>query len=174
MNDNDGIKEIHVFYSKYYRILVLYAIKIVADTALPEDIVQAAFTKMLENKADFHHELSARAYIYTAVHHLCLDTLKHQSVVNGFHLSPDAFVSPPDEETMDRNEVWRRVLEKIDSMPPRQREVFLLLMEGNKVKDIAKMMNVSENTVKMQKKRGLSALRQQLSDKDFSFVLLTL
>ena len=75
---------------------------------------------------------------------------------------------------MDRNEVWRRVLEKIDSMPPRQREVFLLLMEGNKVKDIAKMMNVSENTVKMQKKRGLSALRRQLSDKDFSFVLLTL
>jgi RNA polymerase sigma-70 factor (family 1) len=174
MNDTDGIKEIHVFYSKYYRILVLYAVKIVADTALAEDIVQAAFTKMLENKADFHHELSARAYIYTAVHHLCLDTLKHQSVVNGFHLSPDAFVSPPDEETMDRNEVWRRVLEKIDSMPPRQREVFLLLMEGNKVKDIAKMMNVSENTVKMQKKRGLSALRQQLSDKDFSFVLLTL
>lgn len=95
-------------------------------------------------------------------------------MVNGFHLSPDAFVSPPDEETMDRNEVWRRVLEKIDSMPPRQREVFLLLMEGNKVKDIAKMMNVSENTVKMQKKRGLSALRRQLSDKDFSFVLLTL
>lgn len=172
MNDNDGIKEIHVFYSKYYRILVLYAIKIVADTALAEDIVQAAFTKMLENKADFHHELSARAYIYTAVHHLCLDTLKHQSVVNGFHLSPDAFVSPPDEETMDRNEVWRRVLEKIDSMPPRQREVFLLLMEGNKVKDIAKMMNVSENTVKMQKKRGLSALRRHLSDKDFSLVMM--
>ena len=41
-------------------------------------------------------------------------------------------------------------------------------------KDIAKMMNVSENTVKMQKKRGLSALRRQLSDKDFAFVLLTL
>ena len=75
---------------------------------------------------------------------------------------------------MDRNEVWRRVLEKIHTMPPRQREVFLLLMEGNKIKDIAKMMNVSENTVKMQKKRGLSALRRQLSDKDFAFVLLTL
>ena len=78
MNDNDDIKEIHVFYSKYYRILVLYAVKIVADTAMAEDIVQAAFTKMLENKADFSNELSARAYIYTAVHHLCLDTLKHE------------------------------------------------------------------------------------------------
>lgn len=175
MNDNDDIKEIHVFYSKYYRILVLYAVKIVADTAMAEDIVQAAFTKMLENKADFSNELSARAYIYTAVHHLCLDTLKHKSVVDGFLLSSaDTIVPAPDEDVMDRNEVWRRVLEKIHTMPPRQREVFLLLMEGNKIKDIAKMMNVSENTVKMQKKRGLSALRRQLSDKDFSFVLLTL
>ena len=170
MND-DGIRLFHLFYRKYYRILVLYAVKLGTDTAVAEDIVQAAFTKMLENGINYDQELPARAYIYTAVHHLCLDTLKHRSVVNGaLFPSNDLLANDPDEEIMDHDEVLRRVLDMIESMPPRQREVFLLLMQGKTMQDIARMMQVSENTVKMHKKRGMKTLRQKLSGRDLCLI----
>lgn len=163
------------FYMKYYRILVLYAIRLVSDLSIAEDIVQDAFSNIWERHLSFESELSARSYLYSTVHHLCLDTRKHQGVVAEFEsqVSGDASLTTPDDEEMDKDEVLRRVLEMIDRMPVRQREVFLHLMEGKKAKEIAEMMNISENTVKMQKKRGIDLMRQKLDKNSFSlFVAL--
>ena len=51
----------------------------------------------------------------------------------------------------------------VDSLPPRQRDVFLKLIEGKRLREIAKEMNVSFETVKTQKARGLDTLRKQMN-----------
>ena len=37
-------------------------------------------------------------------------------------------------------------------------------MDGMKVKEIAKVLNVSENAIKMQKKRAYSVIREELGE----------
>lgn len=163
----------HEFYMKYYRIVVLYALKLVNDQSLAEDIVQEAFSTIWERQLSFESELSARSYLYTSVHHICLDTRKHQDVVAQFESNATSTIIPlaPSEEDMDKDEVLLKVLEMIDRMPERQREVFLHLMEGKKAKEIAEIMHISENTVKMQKRRGIDFLRKKLDADCFGILV---
>lgn len=169
-------KRFHAFYMKYYRIVVVYALRIIADQVIAEDIVQDAFSNIWERHLHFDTELSARSYLYTTVRNLCLDAQKHESVVLDYknNAAKTTSITTPDEDYMDKDEVLRRVLEMIDAMPSRQREVFLHIMEGKKAKEIAEMMNISLNTVKMQKRRGIDAMRQKLDPEAFGIMLIIL
>ena len=52
----------------------------------------------------------------------------------------------------------------VSGLPEQQREILLLCMKGEKVKEIAAKLGISENTVKTQKKRAYHFLREQLSE----------
>ena len=57
-------------------------------------------------------------------------------------------------------------------MPPRQREVLLMVMKGHKNKEIAGALDMAVETVRTYKKRAVAFLREQL-DKD-AFMLLVM
>ena len=63
------------------------------------------------------------------------------------------------------------LFEAIDSLPKKQREIFLLTMKGKKNSEIAEAMNISVNTVKSQKKSGLEKLRDRLTPESFMLFL---
>ena len=67
-----------------------------------------------------------------------------------------------DEESPDREELIRQLLLSIDNLPPKQREVFLLSVKGKTSEEIAQEMNISPETVKKQRQRGLKRLREML------------
>ena len=52
----------------------------------------------------------------------------------------------------------------IESLPDRQRSVFLLAIEGKKNSEIAETLHISEDTVKTHRKRGMATLREKMSD----------
>ena len=49
-------------------------------------------------------------------------------------------------------------------MPEQQKEIILLSMKGLKVKEIAASLELSENTVKTQKKRAYQFIRKELGE----------
>ena len=49
-------------------------------------------------------------------------------------------------------------------LPEQQRDILLRSMKGEKVKDMAEKLGVSENTIKTQKKRAYAFVREQLGD----------
>ena len=49
-------------------------------------------------------------------------------------------------------------------LPKQQRDILLRSMKGEKVKDMAEKLGVSENTIKTQKKRAYAFVREQLGD----------
>ena len=49
-------------------------------------------------------------------------------------------------------------------LPEQQKQILLRSMKGERVKEIADKMNISENTVKTQKKRAYAFVREQLDD----------
>ena len=113
-------------------------------------------------------ETELRSFLYTSVRNRALDYLKHRHVEQSFidkakDKAPAYILNANDEEDFFSDEIFRRLFRHVDSLPPRQRDVFLKLIEGKRLREIAKEMNVSFETVKTQKARGLDTLRKQMN-----------
>lgn len=166
-------------YDKYYKILVMYALRLVDDRDSAEDIVQEVFGNIWERKLDFDSDDSIRLYLYTSVKNSCLNQNKHKTVSSDYASNVqndrDSYVTGDgNDEGIERAEVLRRIMQLIDSMPSKQKEVFLRLMEGKKLREIAEELHVSESTVKAQKYRGLAMIKNQLGkDAVLLFMLIT-
>ena len=52
----------------------------------------------------------------------------------------------------------------ITRLPEQQRDILLRSMKGERVRDMAEKLGISENTVKTQKKRAYAFVREQLGD----------
>ena len=79
-----------------------------------------------------------------------------------------------DENALFGPEVYRMLLEMVESLPQRQREVFMLAMEGRRNAEIAEQLEISLNTVKVLKRRALTTLKEKASDKNLSAILVVL
>ena len=61
-----------------------------------------------------------------------------------------------------KEELYERLFSVVDELPPRCREVFLLHLDGKKNEEIAELLNISLLTVKTQKKKAMSYIRERL------------
>lgn len=50
----------------------------------------------------------------------------------------------------------------LDELPSQQRQIMDLCLQNRKVKEIADLLSVSENTIKIQKKRAYAYIRERL------------
>lgn len=158
----------HWLYREYYKSLVAHAMRLIGDAPCAEDIVEELFVHIYDTRQTFTSFQALRNYLYSSVYHRCIDNLRHNKTVNLFAQDPtlrgEAMTEEEDDEASFREEFYRRLFKVIDSMPPRQRAVFVAAMEGKSNKEIALELGVSVDTVKTQKKRGMKTLREEMSD----------
>lgn len=154
-------------YDNFYRALVAYACQYVAQP-VAEDAVQELFSVLWERRPAFRSLPQLTSYLYTSMHNLAVNHLRHLSVHASYkqsiadHLEEFLLVDDV-SEVYNKEEVYRRLMAAVDRLPPRQREVFVLCMEGKKNREIAAQLDISAETVKVQKRRAINALREQLS-----------
>ena len=134
-----------------------------------EDIVQDVFSAMWEKKIPFENLSQFRVYMYNAVRNRSLKQVaknKHIEVsIDNSDISSEEFhLLPSGEEDFYSEEIYRRMILAIESLPDRQRSVFLLAIEGKKNSEIAETLHISEDTVKTHRKRGMATLREKMSD----------
>lgn len=127
-----------------------FARRIVGNGAVAEDLVQQAFTKMLERAGNAH---ANRAYVAKAVRNLALNHLRDtgrrgEFTASDFDLENAADLAPsPEIVVLFRSEL-RRLLEAIATLPPRRREAFVLhRIERLSYDETAARMGISRNTV---------------------------
>ena len=129
------------------------ALRITLNPAESEDIVQETMIKVWNRRDQWDH--------------LALDKMKRmdnqsQSLNEGEHDAPDnSYTSNPEEQAMqqDRIALIRRL---IDSLPEKQRSVMQLRdFEGKSYKEIANIMAISEDQVKVNIFRARQAIRQK-------------
>lgn len=159
-------KTIGMLYDRYYRALVAYGCQFV-EKVIAEDIVQETFSVSWERQPKFGSTAQLSTYLYTTVHNMALNHLRHQAVCNNYRQGiidnlQEFMLVDDTSETFSKEEIYRQLFLAIDQLPPRQREVFLLSMEGKKNKDIAEQLQISAETVKVQKRRAISHLREEL------------
>ena len=157
--------EFKAFFDLYYPSLCSFALNILEENSYVEDVVQEAFIKLWEKSADFSCEEAAKSFLYISVKNKCLNylehtkvTIKHAEIIKQINNNGEINNRIIEEET------HRLIYNSIDQLPDRCKEIILLSINGLKNNEIGKELNISENTVKTQKKIAYKYLKIKLKD----------
>lgn len=158
----------------WYRPLCVYALHYLEDIGQAEDTVQECYLRLWEKSSGICGTVPAsgmpenpKAYLYSAVRNRCLDIIrkrKSSGECNGVSLDgiQDAEVLICTDETLQEDSVTEaRLWTAIDSLPEKCREIFLMAKrDGLKYEEIARELDISENTVRNQVSKALRILKE--------------
>jgi RNA polymerase sigma-70 factor (ECF subfamily) len=146
-----------------------YAYRIFRDRHIAEDVSQELFLKLYRNASRYEPAGKFTTYFYKVLNNLCLDTLRrmHRKSLPDFQSfeNPvlDGMPEPHERTAPDAaartSEERRLVREAIRKLPPMQRQVIVLReLEELKYREIADVLDLSLNEVKVLIHRGRKAL----------------
>ena len=166
-----------VLYKHFYRALVAYSDRMVSNRFIAEEIVQNTFLKMWQKHNLFQNEAALKRYLYNSVRNGSISHLRHEqvdrrrinSVVKEFS---EMGIDTQGDPALQREEIFRQLLRAIDSLPARQKEIFLLSVEGKSSSEIADELGIKPESVKKQRQRGFARLRELLRPEDFLLLVL--
>jgi RNA polymerase sigma-70 factor (ECF subfamily) len=158
-------KRFKSIFDEHYKPLCAFGYRYVEDTFVTEDMIQEVFGSLWEKRSDFNHEKAIKAFLYTSVRNKCLNHLKHKAVLQKheerliYELESESFFT----HHVIEEETFNQLYMEIEHLPNAAKKVILLALKGLKNKEIAKTLDISENTVKTQKKIAYSKLKKKLS-----------
>lgn len=165
----------HLLFRMYYKALVGYAQSIVSSADDAEDVVQDLMAFMAGHAPSFDSRQSLERYLFVSVRNRSINHLRQRHAEE----SPDAV--PPlasddagDDEWLLMEQLYQRLFATIDLLPPRSREVLLLVAQGKGNKEIAEALGMSVQTVKTHKKRAMAFLRGRMGGRVSDDTLLSL
>ncbi len=175
---NETAFSIEVIFREYYTRLCHFAWQMLHDKEEVEDIVQDAFMAYWNNKhviAD--NDIAIKNFLYTSVRHACYNLLRREKVEQRFQAlhHEDEVEESQVLAKIIRAEVMDEIHKIIQSMPAGCQEVFRLgYLEGLTNPQIADQLDISVNTVKTQKQRGLKIVKGKLNPELFVFLAVFL
>lgn len=173
------MKEFYAFslenlFKQYYPRLCHFAWQLLGDKELSEDVVQDAFMAYWKNReAILENEVAIKNFLYSSVRNSCLNAFRRSKVMERYHQlhQEEAFEESQVMAKIIRTEVMDEILNVMQTLPEGCKEVFRLgYLEGLSNPQIAKQLEISVNTVKTQKQRGLNVLRAKLNPEFFALI----
>ena len=166
--DQAAFRQVYIY---FYRRLYQFALAIVKVREASEEIVEDVFIRIWQQRADVPAIQNLRVYLYTATKNTSLNYLSkkaRESITQPFdhiHVGMSGSAVTP-EQILLTAEMYRKVQEAVDALPPRCKMIFKLVREdGLKYKEIAGILNISVNTIDAQMaiavKRIATALRSE-------------
>lgn len=165
-------------FRQYYKSLCHFAWKFVGQSAVAEDLVQEAFISFFKEKQRIDESDSfVRNYLYTAVRFSCLKYLRHQKVKEKYWSLVD--FKEEDEHSVElsliHTEVINEVYRIIAQMPASCQQIFKMgYLEGLSNLEITDRLQLSVNTVKTQKQRGMKMLLEKLHPEFLPLIIFLL
>ena len=160
-------------FHQYYSPLCNYAIKIVKEDGVVEDIVQNVFISIWES-GKFYNIDNYEGFLLRAVKYKCIDYLRSKRITSDIPLESISELTPSKTSSDIAEEDIEPLLHFFASkLPPKTKEVFLLSRKsGMTYKEISEELEISVKTVENQMGRALRILRKVLKDYDLLMLLL--
>ena len=173
--------EFKKIYDEYYQKIIQYLTRVVGANDA-EDIGQDVFHKINRNLGEFRGQSKLSTWIYRIATNTAIDRLrsapykysKRQSTIEEavYAEGQNVLVAHKDtaaDQTLIRKEMSECVIEFIDNLPPDDRTVIVLSeLEGLANKEIAEILEISLDNVKIRLHRARAKLKTALEDgRDF-------
>lgn len=152
------------FFKENYNRFYYYALRFLRDTEISRDIVSDSFQYMWERRDNIVFE-TARSYMYSHVHHLCIDYLRKEKMKeNNADKYLTFILGQSQEELQEQEERVEKIMGIIKALPPTTQKVMeLCYFERKKYKEAALILELSESGVRKHIMKGLSKIRESFS-----------
>ena len=155
-----------MLYKKYSVRVHKFANSILKSTEESENIVQDVFLSLWENRHKVEKDSSVKYYIFSIAYNLAITDIRKKTREAQFIeylMSLQDITQEPDILESEYNALEDKVKDIIDHLPERQKQIFLLhKAEGLKYREIAKMLNISVNTIENHMSRAYKTIREKL------------
>ncbi|GAO43435.1 RNA polymerase sigma-70 factor [Flavihumibacter petaseus] len=168
LNTDEGIQGFEAVFKSHFKSLHAYALSMVKEETLAEEMVQNVFVRLWEKKESLDIRQSATAYLYRSVYNECLNHLKHQQVRSAyrqFALSRQEDNRFPATGKLQLGELQRQLDQALQELPEQCRTIFQMSrFEELKYQEIADKLGLSIKTIENQMGKALRILREKLVD----------
>ena len=147
------------------------ALRITLNTAEAEDVVQETMLKVWNRREQWDAIESMEAFCLTICRNMALDRMKRADTQNqpleaNHEANDTTYASNPEEQAVQRDRV-RLVRELMTQLPEKQRTCMQLRdVEGKPYKDIAAIMGITEQQVKVNIFRARQAIKQKFIESE--------
>jgi len=152
---------------KQFRPKILRYLSRLVGAAEAEDVAQSVLLKVSEALPGFRGDSTLSTWIYRIATNAALDRLRHKTPATELEFeesdAPPSAQSPSAEASAIREEMNECIHEFIERLPGNYRTVMVLSeLEGFKNDEIAAILDVSLDTVKIRLHRARARLRRDL------------
>lgn len=159
MHSFAGYEAFEALVTAYYDMLLRLAAHHTESGAEAEDIVQDVFVKLLESRKQFRDDEHAKAFLLRAVINRCKDY--HKSARRSCNVA----LSEAEQCEAQQQDSFTAVGQAMESLRPEYRNViYLYYYEEYSIKEIARLLGKSSNTVSSWLTRARAQLKEVMTD----------
>jgi len=156
-----------LLYSKYSGKLYNYVLSLSkGDFYLAEEIVQNVFVKIWEIRQHINTEGSFNSFVYTVGRNMFLNVVKSRLQEHLYHdyvVDHEAVLDNSVEKEIEYKMLEEQINRLIEQLPPARRNIYILSRVKNLPnKEIAALLDISENTVESQLNKATQFMRKNL------------
>ena len=157
--------EFNRIYNAYYKLLLHVAFDYLNSKNDVEDIIQEVFMKLYESRKQFNDEEHLKYWLIKVTNNKCIDHLRHiknkEILINNDHI--DILNNQDNKE----DSLQRRVQEAIDKLNINDKTIIVLYYYNDlSLKEISKVLSISEANVKKRISRARIKLKSIIGDKN--------
>lgn len=158
-----------LLFDKYASKMLAVCMRYFSNKMEAEDVFQEGFVKVFKNIGDFKNLGSFEGWIRRIFIHAALDELrKHKDFLVESDVQDIPHQLSPLNNRADNQLLADDLMKMVMALPDGYRTIFnMFALEGYSHKEIAELLNISENTSKSQYFRAKALLRTQLEKIDF-------
>jgi len=167
-------RALEVLYDRYSRVVYSFALRIVSDPLIAEEILQEVFFRTWQQGRAFRETRGAFVtWLLSITHNMAIDEVRkrRRRPQKADSEEPEAVLAAVPDPSQDiEGEVWlsslRTIIETaLVQLPPAQREsIELAYFQGLTQREIAERLNEPLGTIKTRMRLGIHKLREQLGD----------
>jgi RNA polymerase sigma-70 factor (ECF subfamily) len=149
---------------KHLPSLSNYVMRMMANTAEADDIIQETFIRLWTRGNKFNPETAKlTTWLHNIAHNLCIDYFRKNSRLVDNSIELPIAVAPGPEEDLAHQGLAENIQQAMMSLPERQRSAIIMChYQGLSNKDAAAVLNVSVDALESLMARGRKKLRTLL------------
>ncbi|EPR66394.1 RNA polymerase sigma factor [Cyclobacterium qasimii] len=179
IKNEDDDASFKLLFDAYWELLFLQALQKTKSQDLAKDLAQETFIAFWKYRKSLKQIHNLKSYLVTMLKYQFLKWIEQEKIVFDeldTAVPNDVFIDREDGfKIMEFNELYAFLMDTIDALPTRSRQIFIQNRFENKtVKELAETYNVAESTVRNHLSQANSKIQGQLENNLLSVVILSL
>lgn len=171
----DNIIAFELLFKKLYPRLKIFAVKVIKDNDIAEDIIQEVFIKVWEKRKQID-AVNIEAFFFRVLRNQCITHIKQLKVIENLKCRVNILREAEEMYRIDfiRNEPYiliekeleQEIEQTLNELPDKCREVFVMSrIDGLKNREIADKLKINIKNVERHISRALKTFRSRFGDK---------